>query len=362
MKKGLVRGISTAIALMMSIGTLLATDTEAEAAMQGQTIREETPSADTTAGTEQTVIPPTMINGDNWIYDRTVPIDMYASDETTTTQIQVVAPESSFQVTYTQDNSEIVSAMTDVLSVLGTDLINSYSSDIRISFFLPIEIDPSNISTSSFALEGFFSLFEIEDIALEEFTNYSCTLITLEFQSKTNYTSVETLLSAWQENTSGKIIMSGLSVPSSYSLGDVFYISAIPLGTINIKVDEIVYQFEGISSPDTGDDGMNDTFQETETEDYRAHVTFQVGLTGTEAEDTEDTSDTAAENTAAAETAPPDTTDLKIVVDTGVSAPAADPAETPALQFLRGRQVTKQSCSPGWLFTCLWRRFYLRCG
>jgi hypothetical protein len=367
-KKGLIRGISTTTALMMSIVLLRAADTEAEAAAQGQTIREETPLADTTstdtatetaaaetstadasstdtaaeetsatASTEQTVIPPTWINGNNWIYDRTVPIDMYASDETTTTQIQVVAPESSFQVTYTQEDSEIVSAMTDVLSALGTDLISRYSSNVSVVFLLPIEMDTSNISASSFTLEGFNSLFEIKDVSVEQYTNYSVSVIEVEFQPKTSYTSIETLLSSWQENTSRKITLSGLSVPSSYSVGDVFYISAIPLGTVNVKVDDIVYQFEGISSPDAGDDGMTDTFQDTESEDFRAHVTFQVGLTETEAEetadaaeDTEDTSDTAADNTEAAETATASSTDLKVVVDTGASAPG-DAAETPIL-------------------------------
>lgn len=229
--------------------------------------------------------------GNHLIYDVDTPIDMYGSDETTTTEIQMVESGSSFQVTYSQDNSALVSAMESVLSSLGTDTIDKYSGDLTVYFILPSDIDTSGLSASSFTLEGSYSLYDIEDVAIEQ--NDSFTLISVTFTPKTSYTSIDSMLSAWKENTDAKIILSGLSVPASYDQGDTFSVSAIPQGTVDADIGDIKYQFEAIPDPSAGDDGLEETFSESEADDYLAHVTFQVGTADTDdASDETDTTDT----------------------------------------------------------------------
>jgi hypothetical protein len=245
--------------------------------------------------------------GNHLIYDVDTPIDMYGSDETTTTEIQMVESGSSFQVTYSQDNSALVSAMESVLSSLGTDTIDKYSGDLTVYFILPSDIDTSGLSASSFTLEGSYSLYNIEDVAIEQ--NDSFTLISVTFTPKTLYASIDSMLSAWKENTDAKIILSGLSVPASYDQGDTFYVSAIPQGTVDADIGDIKYQFEAIPDPSAGDDGLEETFSDQDTDLYRAHVTFWVG--------TADTDDSTDETDASDATDASDTTDAdKTTTDT----------------------------------------------
>lgn len=244
---------------------------------------------------QQTVPEPTMKLGNSRIYDVSTPTDMYGADEETTSQIQLVAPESSFQVTYVQDNRDLVSKMTDVLTSLGTDTIREYSADLSVYITLPSDIDISGMDRSSFILEGYYALFDIVNLDIEQAESF--TLITLEFSAKTNYSSIESLLNDYQENAVGKITLSGLSVPSSYSLGDVFYINSLPQGTVNVTVNDMKYQFEAIPSISYGNDGETKTFIDPQTDGLLPHVTFKVGIS--DPENTADSEDTAdSENTA----------------------------------------------------------------
>lgn len=306
--------ISTIIAAMIvwKAGNFVyAADGRSQTSLQAAT-----PSDVTTAGitataatsSDVTGILPTLKWGNNWIYDVNTPLDLYGSDKTTTRQVQVVAPESSFQVIYSQEYSDLVSTMASVLSSLDTDTISNYSGDVYIYFAFPLDVDTSGISASSFTLEGSYSLFNIVGISQEQQDTFM--LIELLLSLKTSYSSVGSLLSTWQEDTDAGIIISGLSVPSAYNLGDIFYIHTFPRAMVNVPVGDITYQFEAIADSTAGDDGMtDDTFPYSQSTDI-AHVTFQVGVTAEETTEEETTADNESATEDITEAATEDTTEI----------------------------------------------------
>lgn len=267
-------------------------------------------------------------------YGVSVPIDLYADDATTTTQIQTVEPESSFVVTYVQNDTALVEKMEEVLSALGTDVIEEESyqdTKLYVYYLLPSDLDTSGISSSSFILEGFYSLFEIADIGEETYD--SVHVIALTFSPITDCTSVSELLSAWQENASGKITLTGLSVPSGYSVGDLFYIGAVPQGIVSVSIDGSTYDFEALASPEAGNDDLAEPYPDTGAAGYQAHVTFQVAAAETETEEPEDSeTEETAEPTEPAETEDPaseeDTADTSDTETEETAEPTPVPAQS----------------------------------